>query len=170
MNKHAHEAPAHPPGALWRLWWRFRGWFVNRAEASRVFAVAMQAREEAGRAITELRERHEREIEKAKREAFELVTEGEAFVAEAERLRKAAEIELSSARAVISEREREIDILRREKAAVEGERDLRIHEVGELNEWLERMRARVRADIAEEVAREYRATARAPGPNSAGPS
>lgn len=144
---------AKPPGLLWRTWWRFRGWLVSRAEASRVYKLAMQSREEAGRAIAAERDRAER------------------LVADAQTAQRRAELEASSAQATIKDREREIDLLKREKAAVEGERDLRIHEVEELNEWLERHRSRVRADTAEEVAREHRAlTARPSGGNNAGPS
>ena len=153
MASSTKEAAAKPLGLFWRLWWRFRGWFVSRAEASRVYELAMRSREEAGRAITASRENAER------------------LVAEAERSKRAAELEASSAQATIKDRDREIELLRREKAAIEGERDLRILEVEELNEWLERHRSRVRADTAEEVAREHRAlTSRPAGPNNSGPS
>ena len=153
MASSTKHAAAKPPGLLWRAWWRFRGWLVNRAEASRVFAVAMSAREEAARVI-----------DAAKLEA-------ERLVAEAQAAARRAELEASSAQATIKDREREIDLLKREKAAIEGERDLRIHEVEELNEWLERHRQRVRSDTAEEVAREHRAlTNRPAGSNNAGPS
>lgn len=153
MASSTKEAGAKPPGLLWRSWWRFRGWLASRAEASRVYEVAMSARAEAGRAITFEREKAER------------------LVAESQAAQRRAELDSSSAQATIKDREREIELLRREKAAIEGERDLRILEVEELNEWLERHRARVRADTAEEVAREVRATtARPSGPNNAGPS
>lgn len=153
MASSTKDAAAKPPGLLWRSWWRFRGWLASRAEASRVYELAMRSREEAGRAIMAEHERAER------------------LVADAQAAQRRAELEASSAQATIKDRDREIELLRREKAAIEGERDLRILEVEELNEWLERHRARVRADTAEEVAREHRAlTTRPAGPNNAGPS
>lgn len=76
-------------------------------------------------------------------------------------LTRAAELtlELSSLRATVRDRENEIARLEREKAQVESERDLRVHEVEELNKWLERVHTRLDADIAQEVARGQRALA-----------
>ena len=145
--------PALIPRWARRAWSRLRGWLVRREEASRAYSVAMAAREEAGRIVTAERER------------------AQSAINEAERGKRLAELESSSLQATIKERERELDLIRREKAAIEGELAVRILEVEELNEWLERYRSRLRADTAEEVAREHRAiTPRGTHANNSGPS
>lgn len=148
------DAPARPPSILWRTWWRFRGWFNGKAEAARVFAQGQAALSEAAETIAKLAADTARRVDEIHAET------------------RRAELEASSARAVITERDREIALLNGEKAALESELALRVLEVEELNEWLERYRARLRADTAEEVAREHRAlsgTTRAAANNS-GPS
>lgn len=70
-----------------------------------------------------------------------------------------AELELSSARVVIEERDREVDRLKQEAAQKDATIAVREHEIEELNLWLERVRKRLDADIAQEIAREYRAVA-----------
>ncbi len=72
---------------------------------------------------------------------------------------KTARILMSSAQATVSDRDIEIGRLKLEKAQLEAILDLRKLEIQELNQWIERQRQRMNADIAQEVAREQRTIA-----------
>lgn len=134
-------------------------WFPRTRAAWRLFKAALASRAKVmGEALA----------------AAKLRDEADRLVYEANARRDAAELELSSLREVVKERDREIERLRLEKAATESEKQLRILEIGMLNQWIERLRKMTDADIAEEVAREQRALAngapRAGGPANTPPS
>lgn len=68
-----------------------------------------------------------------------------------------AELVLSSLSETLKMRDREIAILQAEKSQLVAQVEQRGFELQLLNQWLERVRKQIDADIAQEVARESRA-------------
>jgi septal ring factor EnvC (AmiA/AmiB activator) len=115
------------PLLLVRAWWHVRGFLRSRSEVARQHA----------------------ENEK---NAFTVA----ATLAAASERARVAETVNSSLEEGLNEREREIFRLKREKAEIEATLAVRVREIEELTLWLEKVRTRVNADIASEVAREQR--------------
>ena len=111
-----------------RLRAELRAWFSSRAELARLEAERV-----------ERAERLEREAAEALKRADELAVRN------------------NSLAATVSDRTREIEQLRAEGRQKDATLALRELEIEELNQWLERVRVRLNADIAEQVAREGRA-------------
>lgn len=115
------------PGTLTVAWWRIRGWFRSRATCSYLAAEAERVRATA-----------EADAERARAEAASV------------------RVLYDSVLEVVKSRDAEILALKREKAEQTSTIAIREHEIKELRDWLERVRVRVNADIASEVAREQR--------------
>ncbi len=129
--------PPRFPAWIRRTWFKLVGFVAGRHAAARVYA-----------------------------EGRLTLAEAERLVAEAKKSQERAEVQNSSLLETVKVRDREILLLQGEKAALVSQLELRVLEVEELNLWLERVRARLNADIASEVAREHGTGRPKPTPNT----